>query len=321
VTQEDQNSSLEDDLMRIFGSDRIKNLMTTMGMKDDEPIEHRMITNAIAKAQKKVETHNFEIRKHLLEYDNVMNEQRRVIYRIRKDILSDQDNLGFINEMVEDVSEFIVESHRPPRKVPIEAWPWEDLNKSFQVTYNTEEKLAVQDCFQKYDGDIVDYVAETAKKLLNDKFSQYPAEQVKVAAREILLSIFDKFWKNHLLAMDHLKEGINLRAYAQKDPLNEYKRESFNLFGQMKEEVKKAIVQNVYSVKLYSEEEIEELKRKQQEILEAQMAAHQAEMERAEREEQMRQGKTPYQRGESKVGRNDPCPCGSGKKFKHCHGK
>ncbi|MGB0452820.1 MAG: preprotein translocase subunit SecA [Bacteriovoracaceae bacterium] len=314
--------SLEDDLMRIFGSDRIKNIMTKMGMSDDEPIEHRMITNAILKAQKKVETHNFEIRKHLLEYDNVMNEQRRVIYRLRKEILSDNDNLGFIYEMVEDVADNIVETYRPQRKVPIESWPWEDMKKSFSVTFNTEVQLNVEDCLRQFDGDPTEYMVDSAKKILNDKFSQYPEDQVKVAIREILLSIFDQHWKDHLLSMDHLKEGINLRAYAQKDPLNEYKHESFKLFNEMRGIVKKAVVENIYNVHLYTEAEIEELKQKQQEILEAQMKMHQEELKRQEEKENQAAAaaNAPYKRSTAKVGRNDPCPCGSGKKFKHCHG-
>lgn len=320
--------SLEDDLMRIFGSNRIKDLMTSMGMKDDEPIEHKMITNAIAKAQKKVETHNFEIRKHLLEYDNVMNEQRKVIYKIRKDILSDNDNMGFIHEMIEDVSDMMVETHRPERKVPVDSWNWEEMKKSFQVVFNTDINVEAPECLQKFDGDVTDYFASKAKEILKDKFSQYDEEQVIYAIREVLLSIFDKHWKDHLRAMDHMKEGINLRAYAQKDPLIEYKREGFDLFHVMKDAVKKSVVENIFSVKLYTKEEIDELKRKQQEILEMQLKAAQeaeeaaiAEQERkAELDAQLAMG-GGIRRAQAKVGRNDPCPCGSGKKFKHCHGK
>jgi preprotein translocase subunit SecA len=320
--------SLEDDLMRIFGSSRIKDLMTTMGMKDDEPIEHKMITNAIAKAQKKVETHNFEIRKHLLEYDNVMNEQRKVIYKIRKDILSDNDNMGFIHEMIEDVADVMVESYRPERKVPIDSWSWDEMTKSFQVVFNTDAKVDANTCIQKYDSDPTDYFAAEAKEILKKKFEEYDDEQVIYAIREVLLSIFDKHWKDHLRAMDHMKEGINLRAYAQKDPLIEYKREGFDLFHLMKDAVKKSVVENIFSVKLYTKEEIEELKRKQQEILEMQLKAAEEAEQRAREEEAMRLQAAAQaakgggiRRSQAKVGRNDPCPCGSGKKFKQCHGK
>lgn len=314
--------SLEDDLMRIFGSDRIKGFMTTLGMEEDEPIEHRMITNAIAKAQKKVEAHNFEIRKHLLEYDNVMNEQRRVIYRLRREILSDQGNLDFINEMIEDVADGLVDAHRPQKKIPLEAWEWEGLSKSFQATYYEKYELTALECQQKYDASIEDYMGNIAKDVLNKKFSQYEAEQVKMACREILLSTFDQHWKDHLLSMDHIKEGINLRAYAQKDPLTEYKRESFNLFEAMRVEVKKSVVDNIFRVKLYSKEEIEQLRKKHEEELERQLEAHKKAMEQEEKREQASNviNDGPIKRSSNKVGRNDPCPCGSGKKFKQCHG-
>ncbi|MFX3675697.1 MAG: preprotein translocase subunit SecA [bacterium] len=311
--------SLEDDLMRIFGSDRIKKIMGTLGMNDDEPIEHKMISNAIAKAQKKVEGHNFEIRKHLLDFDNVMNEQRRVIYRIRRDILSDDANVDFINEMIEDVTDMLVQSYRPDRKVAIESWPWADMKTGFAATFMPHE-VSASECLQSFDGEIERYFFETAKELLQKKFSQYEENQVRLACREILLSTFDQFWKDHLLSMDHMKEGINLKAYAQRDPLTEYKREAFGLFENMRHEVKKAIVRNVFTVRLYTAEEIEELKRRQQEMLEAQLKAHK---EAAAREEAQTAGPTnpaPLARTRTKVGRNDPCPCGSGKKFKHCHG-
>ncbi len=306
--------SLEDDLMRIFGSKRIEGFMTTLGMEEDEPIEHRMITNAISKAQKKVEGHNFEIRKHLLEYDDVMNEQRRVIYRLRKDILGDLDNMGFIREMAEDVSTYLLETYRPERKVPIESWPWKEMVTGFKSTFFTEHEVNPIECSTSYDGDLHLYFSSLAKDLLEKKFSQYEAEQIKYAIREILLSIFDQFWKDHLLSMDHLKEGINLRAYAQKDPLTEYKRESFTLFETMKVEVKKAVIANVFSVQFYTQEEVEEIKRKQKDQLDAQLANQKREQEAIE------QKQAPVKRNINKVGRNDPCPCGSGKKFKHCHG-
>ena len=312
--------SLEDDLMRIFGSDRIKGFMNTLGMEEDEPIEHKMITNAIAKAQKKVEAHNFEIRKHLLEYDNVMNEQRRVIYRIRRDILGDKGNIEFIQEMVEDTAELLEDNYRPQRKVPLEAWPWEDMKTGFKNTYHTDYEVSAQECITKYNGEITEYFSQIGKVLLDKKFSEYDDEQVKLATREILLSTFDQHWKDHLLAMDHVKEGINLRAYAQKNPLVEYKRESFNLFEQMRVEVKKSVINNIFSVKLYSQEEIEELQRRHQEELDRQLEAHRKALEEAEQEEKAQQAKEPIRRGQAKVGRNDPCPCGSGKKFKHCHG-
>jgi len=308
--------SLEDDLMRIFGSDKIHNLMNTMGMKDDEPIEHRMITNAIAKAQKKVESHNFDIRKHLLEYDNVMNEQRRIIYKIRRDILNDQDNEGFVNEMIEDYAYDLVDIYRPDKKVSIDTWNWPEMKNSFKTAFNTDYEINSNECVSKFDGDIDRYFSELAKSILEKKFSIYDPLHVKYALREILLSTFDQYWKDHLLQMDHAKEGINLRAYAQKDPLTEYKKESFNLFDTMKTQVKKSIVNALFTVKLYTKEEIEELQRKHQEELEAQLKAHQNQLEKEQKKEEAKLIK----RSHTKIGRNDPCPCGSGKKYKQCHG-
>ncbi|EQC46354.1 preprotein translocase subunit SecA [Bacteriovorax sp. Seq25_V] len=313
--------SLEDDLMRIFGSDRISKVMGTLGMEEDEPIEHKMISNAIAKAQKKVETHNFEIRKHLLEFDNVMNEQRRVIYRIRKDILSDMDNMGFVKEMTEDVASHLIDTYRTEKKVPLENWPWDEMANGFKTTFNTDYEISALECSQKYEGDLDKYFANTAIEILEKKLSAYEEKQVTLALREILLTTFDGHWKDHLLSMDHMKEGINLKAYAQKDPLTEYKREAFRLFEEIRVEVKKSVVRNMFSVRLYTEEEIAELRRKHEEELQKQLDAYRAMQEAEEKQAEAEARRAiPLQRGQVKVGRNDDCPCGSGKKFKHCHG-
>ena len=306
--------SLDDDLMRIFGSERITKVMNTLGMEEDEPIEHKMITNAIAKSQKKVEAHNFEIRKHLLQYDDVMGEQRSVIYNLRKDVLADNGNSELADSFIEDVSEMLADAYRPQKKVPLESWSWDEMSQGFQNTFHQAHALTVVECNEKYDGEPEVYFASIAKQILEKKFSEYDPEQVKLALREILLSNFDQHWKDHLLSMDHIKEGINLRAYAQKDPLNEYKREAFNAFEAMRVSVKKAIVNALFSVQLYTQEEIEELQRKNQEELERQLEAH----KRAQEQEEA--ASKPVTRSNNKVGRNDPCPCGSGKKFKQCHG-
>ena len=208
--------SLEDDLMRIFGSNKIQSIMGTLGMEEDEPIEHRMITNAIARAQKKVEGHNFEIRKHLLEYDNVMNEQRKVIYRLRRDILSDEGNLELIEGMIEDVVFQFVENYRPERKTPIDSWNWDEIRSGFKTLFNTDIEVNSDECAKEHDLDIDAYLTKKADLILKDKLSAYDNEQVRLATREVLLSIFDQYWKDHLLAMDHVKEGINLRPMLKK---------------------------------------------------------------------------------------------------------
>jgi len=307
--------SLEDDLMRIFGSDRIKGIMTKLGMKEDEPIEHSMITNAIAKAQKKVETHNFDIRKHLLDFDNVMNEQRKVIYKLRKDILNDEGNRELMSDFIGELTFNLAESVKPDKKSTLREYPWDDINSQMKAIFNLEQILSSDDCSQLTKGDLGEYLKLKAEESLEQKFSGFDPEQVKFTHREVLLATFDQFWKDHLLAMDHLKEGINLRSYGQKDPLVEYKREAFTIYEDMKLAIKRAVLERISHIKLLTQEEIEEIHRQQAAILEAQMKTHQ-ESEAAKQVEEEKK----VIRATLKVGRNDPCPCGSGKKFKACHG-
>jgi preprotein translocase subunit SecA len=307
--------SLEDDLMRIFGSDRIKGIMVKLGMKDDEPIEHSMISNAIAKAQKKVETHNFDIRKHLLDFDNVMNEQRKVIYKIRKDILNDEGNKELIQDFIEEVSFDLGEQFKPDKKSSLREYPWAEINQTAKNVFNTEKTLTPEECDSKARSDLSDYFKLIGNESIEEKFGSFDPEQVKFTFREVLLATFDQFWKDHLLAMDHLKEGINLRSYGQKDPLVEYKREAFTIYENMKSAIKRAVVERITHVKLMTQEEIEAIHRQQEEMLEMQMKAHQE----AERAKTLTEEKKII-RASVKVGRNDPCPCGSGKKFKACHG-
>ncbi len=307
--------SLEDDLMRIFGSDRIKGIMVKLGMKEDEPIEHAMISNAIAKAQKKVETHNFDIRKHLLDFDNVMNEQRKVIYKIRRDILNDEANLDLINDFFEEVAFNLAEEFKPEKKATLKDYRWEDINATLRTLFNTDDIFSAEECSKKYNADLADYIKAKGLESLKQKFDGFDPEQVKFTFREVLLATFDKSWKDHLLAMDHLKEGINLRSYGQKDPLVEYKREAFVIYEAMKYSIKREVVERVSHIKLLTKEEIEAIHRQQDEMLEAQLRAHQ-ESEQAKNVAEEKK----IIRASVKVGRNDPCPCGSGKKFKACHG-
>jgi preprotein translocase subunit SecA len=307
--------SLEDDLMRIFGSDRIKGIMIKLGMKEDEPIEHNMISNAIAKAQKKVETHNFDIRKHLLDFDNVMNEQRKVIYKIRRDILNDEANNELIQDFIDEVAFNFIEQIKPDKKVTLREYPWEEININMKAIFNVETTLSAEECSRETQGDLYEYFKKAAKEALENKFKPFDPEQVKYTHREVLLATFDQFWKDHLLAMDHLKEGINLRSYGQKDPLVEYKREAFVLYEQMKDAIKRSVIERVTHIKLMTKEEIDQIHKQQEEMLDAQMKAHQ----QAEQAKQMDDEKRII-RASVKVGRNDPCPCGSGKKFKACHG-
>lgn len=310
--------SLEDDLMRIFGSDRIKGIMLKLGMKDDEPIEHNMVSNAIAKAQKKVETHNFDIRKHLLDFDNVMNEQRKVIYKLRREILSDEGNEELFSEMIEDTSYQLEGQYQPDKKATVYEWPWDEMTKGFQNILNTDYTLTPKECADKYNSDIPRYFKEKGLEIHNERMKLYDPEQVKLTLREVLLSTFDSFWKDHLLSMDHLKEGINLRSYGQKDPLVEYKREAFSIYENMKSAIKRSAVERLSHMKLYTAEEVETIKRQQQAYLEQQLEAHRKAQEAVQKQQEPTAPRP--QRGTVKVGRNDPCPCGSGKKFKSCHG-
>ena len=194
--------SLEDDLMRIFGSDRIKGIMVKLGMKEDEPIEHSMITNAIAKAQKKVETHNFDIRKHLLDFDNVMNEQRKVIYKIRRDILNDEANKELINDFVEEVSYDLAEQFKPEKKSSLREYPWTEINNTAKALFGTERTLSAEDCDKTAHSDLAEYFKVVGTESIQTRFSPFDQEQVKFTFREVLLATFDQFWKDHLLAMD-----------------------------------------------------------------------------------------------------------------------
>lgn len=310
--------SLEDDLMRIFGSDRIKGIMVKLGMKDDEPIEHSMISNAIAKAQKKVETHNFDIRKHLLDFDNVMNEQRKVIYKIRRDILNDEANMELINDFVAEVAFNLTEQVRPDKKATMREFPWEEINNQMKAVFNIQSPVTPEAASTEAQGDLAAYLAKVGADTLENKFKGFDQEQVKYTYREVLLATFDQFWKDHLLAMDHLKEGINLRSYGQKDPLVEYKREAFVLYENMKDSIKRAVIERASHIKLLTKEEIEEIHRQQDAMLEAQLKAHQE--QQAAQEAKNMDDEKKIIRASVKVGRNDPCPCGSGKKFKACHG-
>ena len=308
--------SLEDDLMRIFGSDKIKGLMIKMGMKEDEPIEHNMITNAIAKAQKKVETHNFDIRKHLLDFDNVMNEQRKVIYKIRRDILNDEGNTELVQDFIEEVAFNLAEQFLPEKKNPsVRDYNWEEINNQLRPFFNLDHALTPEEASSKHTGDMAQYFKQTGIDAITRKFQDLDPEQVKHTYREVLLATFDQFWKDHLLAMDHLKEGINLRSHGGKDPLVEYKREAYEIYEGMKFAIKKAVVERMSHIRLMTQEEIEAIHREQEALLEAQMKAHQE----AQKAQQMAEEKKVI-RATLKVGRNDPCPCGSGKKFKSCHG-
>ena len=300
--------SLEDDLLRIFGSGRISGIMDKLGMEEDEPIEHTMISRAIENAQRKVEGHHFDIRKHLLEYDDVMNKQREVIYRQRRDVLSGEDLENVIQDMIEDLIDGIVDDVAEEKRSP-EEWDWQGCEDRFAEIFNRRVSWTESQRKESTVDSLRQKLIEEAAAAGRAQEEANGVETQRQIERMILLQVVDGHWKEHLLAMDHLKEGIGLRGYGQKNPLNEYKREGFDLFMNMIETVKLQTISNLMRVRVMKEEEVERLEEERR--------------QRQEREMQMNKGaagedapaQAPIKRDGDKIGRNAPCPCGSGKKI------
>lgn len=322
--------SLEDSLMRIFASDRVKNFMKALGMQSGEAIEHRMVTNAIEKAQRKVEGRNFDIRKQLLEYDDVANEQRKVIYHMRNSLLA-ADNIGdTIAEFRKEVLDATISQHIPPQSLP-EQWDVAGLEAALASDFAM--KLPIQ---QWLDEDDHLYEETLREKLLaeitaayTEKEDQAGEQALRTFEKQILLRVLDDLWKDHLSTMDHLRHGIHLRGYAQKNPKQEYKRESFTLFQELLDSIKRDAIRVLSHVQVRREDPAEEearLRREAEELANRMQFQHadapglEAEQEAAEPAAQVAGAAAPA-RNEQKLGRNEPCWCGSGKKFKHCHGQ
>ncbi|NWN92422.1 preprotein translocase subunit SecA [Marinobacter adhaerens] len=326
--------SLEDNLMRIFAPDRVKSLMQAMGMKKGEAIEHRMVSNAIEKSQRKVEGRNFDMRKTLLEYDDVANDQRSVIYEQRNEVMSSEDVSDMVDTIRADVVDAMVSEYIPPQSMP-EQWDVAGLESQLQ------SEMAIDLPIQQWlDEDKKLYEDNLRKKILDEIVAAYQAKEEVAGAesmrkfeKQVFLQVLDTLWKEHLSNMDHLRRGIHLRGYAQKNPKQEYKREAFNLFQDMLEAMKRDVTRVLCHVRVQSREEMEEVERRRKEELEQELARARLQHEetsataQSEGEEERRsegQGQaTPetFVRQERKVGRNEPCPCGSGKKYKQCCGK
>jgi preprotein translocase subunit SecA len=309
--------SLEDDLLRIFGSGKLGAIMDKLGMEEDEPIEHSMISKAIENAQRKVEGHNFDIRKHLLEYDDVMNKQREVIYSQRRKVLESEDVHETITDMLHDLVASLVEGTAQERKHP-EDWEWEALNDRVEELFNVKPGWLDTDPTEVTAESLQETLQAVAEQAYKDQDERNRPEQMRQIERMILLQMVDTLWKEHLLNMDHLKEGIGLRGYGQKNPLDEYKREGFELFQDMIETVKEQTITTLMHVRILQSEEVdrfeEEQRRKQEEELE------QARLSTASTGSG-EDGQKTVRRDAEKVGRNAPCPCGSGQKYKKCCGK
>ncbi|MFQ5896020.1 MAG: preprotein translocase subunit SecA, partial [Nitrospinota bacterium] len=318
--------SLEDDLLRIFGSDRISGIMSKLGMEEGVPIEHKMVTKAIANAQGKVEAHNFEIRKHLLEYDDVMNKQREVIYSQRREILEGENIRESIEGMVEELFLDLADTFLNP-EAHYDDWDLkgfcEALERRFALRALREgTRLSLPSADLSLDvaevgrEELVEQLLEATLQHYREKWAPYDPAAVRQLERMILLQVLDSQWKDHLLAMDHLKEGIGLRGYAQKNPLNEYKREGFELFQAMTERIKEEAVQFLCRLQIEGEEIALEQRRRRP----ARAQEHRGELLLGGDGEDPRPKVATVRREGRKIGRNEPCPCGSGRKYKKCCG-
>ncbi|MCB2386946.1 preprotein translocase subunit SecA [Thalassolituus alkanivorans] len=320
--------SLEDNLMRIFMSERMRSMMQALGMKDGESIEHKMVTNAVEKAQRKVEGRNFDIRKQLLEYDDVANDQRRVVYNQRNDIMAMEDISEIITNIRKDVVNEAIDGYIAPQSLE-EQWDIAGLESHLKAEFDVE--LPVQQWLDNedklYEETLRERILEAVQKAYDEKEATVGAEPIRMFEKQVMLQILDNLWKEHLATMDHLRQGIHLRGYGQKNPKQEYKRESFGLFQELLRNIKHETIRILSHVKVRQEEEVRAMEEQRRAAVEAQAQRAQYQHEAAESlsggQPEVDGGDDqaqPFVRDEKKVGRNEPCPCGSGKKYKHCHG-
>jgi preprotein translocase subunit SecA len=302
--------SLQDDLLRIFGSERVAKIMDILKIQEGEAITHVMINKSIENAQKKVEAHNFEIRKHLIDYDDVMNKQREVIYTQRREILAGSDIRESFLEMMDETIEDIIKAYAYEADAPLD-WDWESLSEVIYRCFSLQMELTREMIARLNADGLRTLLKEQVTALFDEKLEEYGEELIDHLIKVVMLQAIDIHWKDHLLNIDHLKEGIGLRGYGQKDPKQEYKKEAFHLFMDMIIRIREETVEKVFWVQIESEEDIEEL-----------------EVEQVERGRKMFQSITDNDvrdaepaRASKQAGRNEPCPCGSGKKYKKCCGK
>ena len=316
---------LEDDLLRIFGSDKISPLMARLGMENGQPIEHNMISKAVANAQRKVEAHNFDIRKHVLEYDDVMNRQREVLYALRREIIQAENPKEILLDMADELADDIV-AEVAHEKVYPEEWDIEGLNDFLERQFGVhiekindneleiqeKQNLELEHCNSEKLYEAISHAIHETYQLRENRVVTLGIDPAAMRYQEklIMLQVLDNLWKDHLLGMDHLKEGIGLRGYAQKNPLTEYKKEGFALFSNLMSRIKEEITEFLFKVQIQKETEFVD-----EDIIAQpkQMVEHRGDVEGSGKSETVR-------REEEKVGRNEPCPCGSGKKYKKCCG-
>jgi len=323
--------SLEDNLMRIFASDWVQKAMRMMGMKEDDVIEDRLVSRQIEKAQRKVEAHNFDIRKNLLDFDDVNNDQRKVIYAQRDELLDAESVKDNVDGIRGDVIYDIVARFVPPNSID-EQWDLPGLEATLAADLGVQ--MDVVGLVKQHEELDAEAIAEKVQARIDAHFAEKETgvgeDTMRALEKHVMLTVLDQSWKEHLARMDYLRQGIYLRGYAQKQPKQEYKKEAFELFSEMLENVKREVVTLLARVRIRSEEEVEALEQAERQQAQARLMQSQFQHqdaggysadEEAAQVEAAQNGVAQVGRDEPKVGRNDPCPCGSGKKYKHCHGQ
>ncbi len=317
--------SMEDSLLRIFTSDRMASLIQS-GMEEGEAIESKMLSRSIEKAQRKVEGRNFDIRKQLLEYDDVANDQRKVVYELRDELMSVDDISDMIEQNREDVMTAIIDEYIPPQSLE-DMWDVEGLQERLKADFDLDAPIKqwLEEDDKLYEEALREKIIALAVEVYKAKEEVVGEQVLRNFEKSVMLQTLDTLWKEHLAAMDHLRQGIHLRGYAQKNPKQEYKRESFELFEGLLDALKSDVITVLSRVRVQQQEEVERME--EQRRAQAEEAARRAQAQHAAAENQLAEGEEaddahqPVVRDERKVGRNEPCPCGSGKKYKQCHGK
>ena len=318
--------SMEDNLLRIFTSERMRGFMQSLGLEEGEAIEHRMVNNSIEKAQRKVEGHNFDIRKNLLEYDDVANDQRQVIYQQRNDLMGSSDLSDTIATIREEVVADLVGDYIPPQSIE-DQWDIEGLEQALAADFDSRQPVSrwLEEDESLGEDSLRERILAGINEAYARKESAWVAQGIdmRVVEKQIMLTILDQKWKEHLATMDHLRQGIHLRAYAQKQPKQEYKREAFVLFQELLQQIKRDVIRLLCRVQVERDGEIDEVERRRREEQARRMRYQHAGASTSGANGPAREEQRPatFVRGERKVGRNEKCPCGSGLKYKHCHGK
>src|SRR5210317_512479 len=314
--------SLEDNLMRIFASDRMSSMMQRFGMKEDEAIEAGMLNRAIENAQRKVEAHNFDVRKHLLDYDDVANDQRRVIYQQRNELMEADEIGDTIKEMRHDVFHDVINQFIPPGSID-EQWEIPALEKALEGEFGID--LPISEWLTADEGIHEEVLRERVIEAVDEHFTRKEemtgADVMRHFEKALMLNVLDQKWKDHLASMDYLRQGIGLRGYAQKQPMQEYKRESFEMFTELLDNIKHEVIRILARVQVQAEEDVEAVEARRRSETQMEFRHDEAGAAAGDQPRGAEGGHETFVREGRKVGRNEPCPCGSGDKYKHCHGR